>query len=319
MTTSDIPIADLHPHPANPRSALGDLRELADSMRELGQLQSCVVAPNGSGYVVVVGHRRLGAAELLGWATLRCEIRDASPVAQLAMMLAENLQRATIDPIAVARTLWLMTRQGLTHELVGQQVGKVESWVDKHLALLNLSPELQEHVARRRLSWDVGAALSTLPPDLGAEVAATILANGWGGKRALAFIRSFKEGRARPAPEPLPESRHREPAPAPYRPPPFRQTELMQIVEQEALTPDTCAPRPTFHWPRGLFTTGERLRYLAAALDRIEFVWRFGDQATADSDVVPTYRASLPVDAALELLGELAATQRRPALARVPA
>lgn len=64
-----LPVGSLHPHPDNPRKDLGDLTELADSIRANGIFQNLTVIPvddNFEQFTVVIGHRRLAAAKLAG-------------------------------------------------------------------------------------------------------------------------------------------------------------------------------------------------------------------------------------------------------------
>ncbi len=67
-----LPIDRLCPHPDNPRKDLGDLTELADSIKVNGILQNLTVVKhygeisgewNGL-YRVIIGHRRLAAAKM---------------------------------------------------------------------------------------------------------------------------------------------------------------------------------------------------------------------------------------------------------------
>ena len=44
-TITMIPVAELFPHPNNPRKNLGDLTELADSIAAKGVLQNLTVVP----------------------------------------------------------------------------------------------------------------------------------------------------------------------------------------------------------------------------------------------------------------------------------
>ena len=62
-----IPVAQLHPHPDNPRKDLGDITELTASIKANGVLQNLTVVPrNTDGYTVIIGHRRLAAAKAAG-------------------------------------------------------------------------------------------------------------------------------------------------------------------------------------------------------------------------------------------------------------
>ncbi len=101
-----IPVDKLFPHPDNPRKELGDLTELADSIRAKGVMQNLTVVPfvskvnpkfNGKGlYTVIIGHRRCAAAKLAGLAELPCVVVEMTPEEQVATMLLENMQRVDL-------------------------------------------------------------------------------------------------------------------------------------------------------------------------------------------------------------------------------
>lgn len=68
-----IPVEQLHPHQDNPRKELGDLTELADSIRANGVFQNLTVVPRTvtgeitgqtwqDGYTVIIGHRNRSMA-----------------------------------------------------------------------------------------------------------------------------------------------------------------------------------------------------------------------------------------------------------------
>ena len=70
-----IPVSKLWGHPDNPRKDLGDVTELAESIKVNGVLQNLTVVPlfgeitkkwDGESYRVIIGHRRLAAAKLTG-------------------------------------------------------------------------------------------------------------------------------------------------------------------------------------------------------------------------------------------------------------
>lgn len=61
----------LRPHPDNPRRDVGDVTELADSIRAKGIMQNLTVVPDDPAdpdttYTVIIGHRRLAAARQAG-------------------------------------------------------------------------------------------------------------------------------------------------------------------------------------------------------------------------------------------------------------
>ena len=73
ITLENLQVDDLHANPNNPRKQVGDVGELASSIRSQGIKQPLLVTPNGETdifghkqYRVVIGHRRLAAARQSG-------------------------------------------------------------------------------------------------------------------------------------------------------------------------------------------------------------------------------------------------------------
>ena len=104
MTIVPIPLDMLEPHPDNPRKELGDLTELADSIKTNGIMQNLTVvaSPDSNKYRVVIGHRRMAAAKLAGLTELPCVVSDMDHKEQVATMLAENMQRSDLTAIEQA-------------------------------------------------------------------------------------------------------------------------------------------------------------------------------------------------------------------------
>ena len=106
MNLQNIPLNLIDPHPHNPRRQLGDLTELADSIRAQGVRQNLLVVPSdlqGDGtwarYTAVIGHRRLAAAKLAGLTEVPAVVDEGlSPADQLELMLVENVQRSDLSP-----------------------------------------------------------------------------------------------------------------------------------------------------------------------------------------------------------------------------
>lgn len=119
-----IPIRQLYPHPDNPRKELGDLSELAASIKENGVYQNLTVIPghylnsreyirkcvDGGGdaaaaatawtpkavwssedYTIIIGHRRAAAAQQAGLYELPCAIVEMDEREQMQTMMIENM------------------------------------------------------------------------------------------------------------------------------------------------------------------------------------------------------------------------------------
>lgn len=90
-TIKQISIELIDPHPENPRKNLGNLTELAESIKANGIMQNLTVVPKDGGrYLAVIGHRRLAAAKLAGLETVPCAVVDMDRKAQLSTMLLEK-------------------------------------------------------------------------------------------------------------------------------------------------------------------------------------------------------------------------------------
>ena len=146
----EIQIERLHPHPKNPRKNIGDVSELAESIKNNGVLQNLTVIPwiselTGEGeegqYTVVIGHRRCAAAKLAGLEMLPCVIKEMTPAEQLATMLAENVQRNELTPLEQAEGIQMMFDLGESVSDVVEKTGLSESTVRRRAKLLDLDIE----------------------------------------------------------------------------------------------------------------------------------------------------------------------------------
>lgn len=158
-TLQTVKVSDLHPDPDNPRADLGDVAELAESIRQSGLLQPIVARRHGSALIVVAGHRRLAALQRLGVdATEVVVTGDMRPDDVLAAMLIENGQRRDLTPMEEARAFdRLKVTKGWSVEQVAARVGRSVPLVYDRLALLNLSTEQQALVDAGHMGVTQGA------------------------------------------------------------------------------------------------------------------------------------------------------------------
>ena len=130
-----------------PRSSLGDIQELAESIRRRGVLEPLIVRKTGSGhrYQLIAGERRLHAAIEAGLVEVPCIEMDATDQEALELALVENLQRKDLTPFEEAegyRTL--VEKYGYTHEQVADAVGKSRPTVTEALSLLKIPGAIRE-------------------------------------------------------------------------------------------------------------------------------------------------------------------------------
>lgn len=129
----------LLPHPDNPRKDLGDLTELAESIKANGILQNLTVVPAENGtYTVLIGHRRMAAAKKAGLTELPCVITEMSHKEQIATMLVENVQRSDLTAYEQAQGFQMLIDLGDTQQNIAQKTGFSEATVSRRLRLVNL-------------------------------------------------------------------------------------------------------------------------------------------------------------------------------------
>lgn len=138
-----IHISALHPHPDNPRKDLGDLSELADSIKAKGILQNLTVVPDevDGGYRIIIGHRRHAAAQLAGVTDLPCVIADMTPQEQFETMMVENVQRSDLTVYEQAEGFQMMLDMGATVEEVAQKTGFSETTIRSRVKLTRLDKD----------------------------------------------------------------------------------------------------------------------------------------------------------------------------------
>lgn len=157
-----LKIEELRPNPYQPRKEFDEekLRELADSIKEHGIIQPIIVRKSVRGYEIVAGERRWRAAQLAGLKDIQSVIKDFDDRQMTEIALIENLQREDLNSIEIAEAYQnIMEKFELTQEELAQKVGQSRSHVANFLRLLNLPPEIQEHVSRGTISMGHARAI----------------------------------------------------------------------------------------------------------------------------------------------------------------
>lgn len=148
-----IPIERIKPHPHNPRQELGDLTELADSIKSKGIMQNLTVVDNGDGsYTAVIGHRRLAAAKLAGLTEVPCAIAEMDEGEQLATMLLENMQRSDLTVYEQAEGVQLLLDMDFSVADIAQKTGFSESTVRRRAKLTTLDKKKFKASQARQVS-----------------------------------------------------------------------------------------------------------------------------------------------------------------------
>lgn len=138
----NINVNQLEPHPDNPRRELGDLSELAASIRKSGLLQNLTVVHSPDDpdkYRVIIGHRRFAAAKIAGLTELPCAIEEMDAAEQMATMLAENMQRSDLTISDQVYGVQMMLNLGESCRDITDRTGLSETTVRKRAKLATLN------------------------------------------------------------------------------------------------------------------------------------------------------------------------------------
>lgn len=119
----------IDPHPDNPRKNIGDVTDLAASIKTNGLLTPLSVVPNGSRYRVIAGHRRLMACKQAGTGAVPCFVLQLDPLQQLEAMITENCQREQLTVLEEADAIQGMLDLGATTANVAHRLGRSADYV----------------------------------------------------------------------------------------------------------------------------------------------------------------------------------------------
>lgn len=161
-----IPLSEIAPNPEQPRRNFShhELEDLVASIKKHGILQPVTVTEKADGgYELIVGERRLRAAQVAGLATIPAIVRSASQQEKLEFALIENIQRQDLNPIEEAFAYKRLVEEfGLSHQEVAEQVGKERPTVSNMLRLLDLPEEVQKALIDGQISTGKARALLSL-------------------------------------------------------------------------------------------------------------------------------------------------------------
>ena len=183
----EIPLDKLqhfHDHPFQVRHDQA-LQDMADSIKEYGVLSPGLARPlpDGSGYEVISGNRRLEACILAGMKTMPVIVRDMTDDEAIIAMVDANLQRENILPseraYAYKMKLEAIKRQGARTDLTSPQLaakfrsddevakgmGISGDTVRRYIRLTELIPpilDMADGVAEQKMAFNPAVELSYL-------------------------------------------------------------------------------------------------------------------------------------------------------------
>lgn len=133
----------IDPHPDNPRKQIGDVTDLAASIKANGLLSPLSVVPNGERYRVIAGHRRLAACKQAGTGAVPCFVLDLDPLQQLEAMVTENCQREQLTALEESDAIQGMLDLGATTASIAHQLGRSSDYVRDRAKAASIDDEVR--------------------------------------------------------------------------------------------------------------------------------------------------------------------------------
>jgi ParB family chromosome partitioning protein len=211
----EVETGSIQANPKQPRQVFDEdaLSELEYSIREFGLMQPIVVRElGGDKYELVMGERRLRAAQRAEMAKIPAIVRQTADDAMLRDALLENIHRVQLNPLEEAAAYQqLLDEFEVTHDELASRIGRSRPVITNTIRLLKLPLPVQRRVAAGVLSSGHARALLGLD-DAGAqeELAARIVAEGLSVRATEELVTLLKN-----AAPPKPKQAPRKPMQAP--------------------------------------------------------------------------------------------------------
>jgi len=177
------------------------IKELEDSISEVGQIEPLLVSPVGRRFIVVDGNRRRRALANIGEKEALCVVAHMNRVQRrVCQFEAEFHQEDRPDERAETIYRWadLKKRQSKTdmsQRQVADQLGYSRSTVKTALDFASLSDNVKKMHRQGLLTYGAASELSKVPKDMQRKLAFQIYLRGRSAKAAKEAVRAYEEDR----------------------------------------------------------------------------------------------------------------------------
>jgi ParB family chromosome partitioning protein len=239
-TVPKIRLEQIEVNPFQPRADFNQqaLEELTNSIRVHGVIQPITVRKiSERKYQLISGERRLRASKMAGMVEIPAYVRTANDQEVVEMALIENIQREDLNSMEVALTYQrLIDECDLTHENLGDRLGKDRSTITNYLRLLKLPPEIQKALRDKVLSMGHARAIISVPEvDKQLYVLKEINSKSLSVRKTEELVRLLSSGSSHKK-----QDKKEVPLPVAYK---SVQTKLMDIFETKVKIKKTSADK----------------------------------------------------------------------------
>ena len=140
-----------------------EIKQLAESIRENGQIAPIVVRKIDDNYELIVGERRWRATQLLKKETINAVVIEADEKTSAVLSIVENVQREDLNSMEEAESLERLIKEfDMSHEDVAKYISKSRTHVTNIIRLNDLSDFVKEQLRENNISMGHARAVITL-------------------------------------------------------------------------------------------------------------------------------------------------------------
>ncbi|TAN68536.1 MAG: ParB/RepB/Spo0J family partition protein [Magnetospirillum sp.] len=214
----ELPVARIDPSPYQPRrrSAEDGIGSLAESIRTQGLLNPIIVRAKAGRFELIAGARRLQAFVHLGRDKIPAMVKNVDDATAASLALTDNVERENLTIMEEAEGIRRLQDEHCNGsvEQVAERLGKPPLYVRERLALLELSPRVQELLDADEIKLGHGKLLGAMTGDAMVQERAAQLAatRRWSVSDLEGYLQSAakaKPKRAKPTSRPKPISPER--------------------------------------------------------------------------------------------------------------
>lgn len=167
-------IASVHPASRRDDYPKDEIKALALSMCEVGQLHPAVVRPHvdrDGQFELLIGSRRMKALQSLQAETINATIADVNDDEAVRMIIIENLQRENVTPWEQAKLLNQMRDTGEQWVDIGAAIGASPQFCARRAKLADMDVRLVKYTQKHSTAVGIIEMLAALPDNIQTEIA----------------------------------------------------------------------------------------------------------------------------------------------------
>lgn len=192
----DIKLIDMNPEQPRKIFDESEIKELAESIKENGLINPITLREKDGKYQIISGERRFRAFKFLERNKVPALVlKNIADSKMLELTLVENIQRADLNPIEIARSFKkLIYDLNIKQEELAKRVGKSRSAVSNSMRILDLSENIQNLILEGKITEGHARAILSLQNEREREsFAKLIIEKNYSVRECERIVKEMKE------------------------------------------------------------------------------------------------------------------------------